>query len=79
MQDLEKVYKIAEEYKMKGELFKASEEYKQILKKNPDSINARISLADIFYILGEIDKSIEQYEKAVELKPHYGLVLYRFP
>ena len=46
---------------MKGELLKASEEYKKILKKNPDSINARISLADIFYILGLLNSDLISY------------------
>lgn len=77
MNDLEKIYTSAEEHKMQGELLKASEEYKKLLDKEPDNIDAQIDLADIFYILGEIDRSIEHYEKVVKLKPNYGLILYR--
>ncbi len=48
---------------------KATQTYRQVIKKFPDSAYARFQLARLLVGAGEMDSSIEHLEKAIELDP----------
>jgi tetratricopeptide (TPR) repeat protein len=62
---------------LEGNLKEAVVEFEAHLKENPESIHLLMELANIYYILGEMGRSIGCYRKVLELKPDSAYVLYR--
>ena len=70
---LEKAYELL----LEGNLKEAAQEFEANLKGTPNNIHLLMELANIYYILGEMNKSIGAYRKVLELKPDSPYVLYR--
>ena len=70
---LDKAYELL----LEGNLREAVVEFEANLKENPDSIHLLMELGNIYYILGEMGKSIGCYRKVLEFKPESAYVLYR--
>jgi len=60
---LGQAYMISKDYE------KAISRYREILKKNPKDIEARIAIADIFSWNKEYDKAIKEYEEVIKINP----------
>jgi tetratricopeptide (TPR) repeat protein len=57
------------EYAQTGEFEKAIEEYKSVLKMEPEHISAFTNLGVAYYSVGRLEDAIDQYEKAIEIAP----------
>jgi len=60
---------LSEAYMISGDHENAIKEYREILKRTPKDIKARISLADMLSWQKKYDESIREYEKALEIEP----------
>lgn len=54
-----------------GKLFEAEEYYLKAFRHIPRSTSVIISLANIYFVLEELEKSIDYYDKALSLAPEY--------
>src|SRR5512133_2396656 len=70
---IEKAYDLL----MEGELQEAANLFEEKLSENPDSIRILMELANIYYILGVMARSIIYYERVQKLKPDSPYVQYR--
>jgi tetratricopeptide (TPR) repeat protein len=62
---------------LEGDLKESAELFEKELAKHPDSIHLLMELANIYYILGIMARSIIYYERALKLKPESPYMLYR--
>ena len=50
----------------------AKDLYNEVLKINPENLDANNNLGIIYQILGETEKAIKFYNKAIEIKPNFA-------
>jgi len=62
---------------LEGDLRGSAKLFEIILRDQPDSIHILMELANVYYILGIMAKSIVYYEKALSLKPGSPYLLYK--
>lgn len=48
--------------------------FQEILKKNPNDYEALVHLGNLYYDIGQYDKAIPYYEKAVEIKKDINVI-----
>ena len=53
---------------LEGNLKEAAECFEISHKENPDNLHILLELGNIYYMMGELSKSISYYEKALELQ-----------
>jgi len=58
-------------YLREGSKRLAEQKYKQAIKKNPQSVEAKLRLAKVYKIDNSFDKSLELYNEALELNREY--------
>lgn len=68
--DEDLAFYLAHTYENLGELWKAVDLYKRIIKKNPGHVRALVSLAHIRFLSREIPLSLSLLNKAVNAKKH---------
>jgi len=69
--DQEEIEKLlGEAYVISGDYENAVRQYREILKKEPKNIKARIALADILSWQKKYNEAISEYEKVLEIEPH---------
>lgn len=59
----------AEEYKRRGHTYDAIKVYEQIVKKAPEDLASRASLASLYILQHEYDKSIEIWDALLKIDP----------
>lgn len=62
---------------LSGEWAEAEKAFLALSKSYPDSSFAHLILGNIYYSLGKLDTSVEEYEKAIEIHPEFGVALYK--
>lgn len=62
----------ADAYRESGDLLEAIGVYNQILKMDPDLVEARIDLAECYKLLGLTDEALAQYESAARWYENAG-------
>lgn len=62
---------------MEGNWSEAENAFLDLQKAYPESSVVLLNLGNIYYSLGNLNKSIEFYEKALELQPGWGIVFYK--
>lgn len=67
-EEIEKL--LGEAYVISGDYENAIRQYREILKKEPKNIKARIALADILSWQKKYNEAISEYEKVLEIEPH---------
>ena len=60
---------LAQYYTTTGDLDSAANEYEEIVRLNPDNIDARLDLGDLYWNQGKIEQAAAQYEEAARLAP----------
>lgn len=63
-------------YETEGLSEYAVPEYERYLRRHPEDLETRLRLANLFYKMGELDKSIEAYRFVLAQKPNDLLVSY---
>ncbi len=69
--NLEETFKLAVKNHQEGKIDVAQELYNQVLKIDPNFIEANNNLGAIFKLSGEYQKAKSCYEKAIELNPNF--------
>ena len=69
---LEEIFDLALQNQKKGNMRDAEILYNEILKKDPKQFTVYYNLGSIFNQLGEYQKSIPYYKKAIEINPEYA-------
>ncbi|MCF7911629.1 MAG: tetratricopeptide repeat protein [Candidatus Cloacimonetes bacterium] len=77
MKDLNQLFKKAEDFKRKGLLDNAIELYNEILAEDPDYEDIHAILGEIYYIKGDVELSVQNYELQIAKCSENCLVLYR--
>ena len=62
---------------MEGDWSKAESAFLDLQKTYPESSLVLLHQGNIYYSLGRLNKSIEYYEKALELQPDWGIAFYK--
>ncbi|MFP4430649.1 MAG: tetratricopeptide repeat protein [Spirochaetota bacterium] len=70
-------YQEAMAFYLSGEWTEAEKAFLELRKSYPDSAFAHLILGNIYYSLGKLDTSVEEYQKAVEIHPEFGIALYK--
>lgn len=71
-----KKYNQAQQYKQEGQIPKAEKAYRQVLKKNPNLVAAKVNLARISYDAGNKQQAKRSFEDILDLYPDYDPKLY---
>ncbi|MBL8179121.1 MAG: tetratricopeptide repeat protein, partial [Bryobacterales bacterium] len=71
--DWQILYNLAALHHGEGNLERAAQLYRQALRLNPDSAEARFNLGSVLFGLGRIDESQSYWKTAVAAKPEYAL------
>ncbi len=70
---LEKAYDLL----LEGNLKESADQFEINLKEDSNNIHLLMELANIYYILGEMGKSISCYKRVLDIRPNSPYVLYR--
>ena len=70
--NIEETFNLAFKNHNKNELQEAIKLYHEVLKIDPNYVNAHYNLVNIFYKLGEYQKAINCSEKAIAINPNYA-------
>ena len=62
---------------LSGEWAEAEKAFLALSEGYPDSSFAHLILGNIYYSLGKLDTSVEEYQKAIEIQPEFGVALYK--
>lgn len=68
-EDLEEHYQRATAHKNVGEYDRAISEFRYVLDRQPDHINARVGLGLVYGFTGMFDESLAELKRAVETDP----------
>ena len=63
------LFRAAQKDAASGKLEQAAEEYKHVLRLDPDLIEARVNLGLTYHSLGQYKLAIEELEKALHQRP----------
>src|SRR5665647_2241925 len=62
---------------LEGNMKEAAEHFECAEKENPGNLHILLELSNVYYILGEMSKSISYYEKVLKIKPDSPYVMYK--
>ena len=62
---------------LEGDVKEAAAYFECAEKENPENIHILLELSNVYYILGEMSKSISYLEKIIKIKPDSPYVLYK--
>ena len=62
---------LGKSFLMRKNFFDAEQNFLKAFEEIPDSVSLNISLASIYFYFEEFEKSIEYYNRCLELAPHY--------
>jgi len=68
----EETFALAVQNHQKNNLQVAGNLYKEILKTNPNHVDAHNNLGLVFQAFGDFQKAISSYQKAIEIQPDYA-------
>lgn len=75
--DLRAHYEAAKQAQQAGDLRRAADEYREVVRLAPQMAEARVNLGLLYHTLGRLDESIRELETAQRLKPGLmGVSLY---